>query len=262
MRGLRLSAYLLAAGVFGCATAGDGGGNNADAPGGNVDAPGGNVDAPGGNVDAPGGNIDAPGTPIDAPAGNIDAALQTITLSQGTNTVTALNTVSCNAGGITAENSYYRVFQLSSFGVDRPFTAQRVDFGVENANAEIGTSQTIQIKLHTLSGAFITTNLTNVAGQNVSVADTTTGIVVPVALSPAPVIQPTATLVAEIFIPDGDVDNNGVGNSIFVGSNAAAETGPSYIRAPDTGCAITQPTTMAAAGFPNVHVVLTVTGVY
>jgi hypothetical protein len=243
-----------------CATADNGGGGN-----GNVDAPGNNnVDAPGGgNVDAPGGgNVDAPGTPIDAPAGTIDAALQTITLSQGTNTVTALNTVSCNAGGITAENSYYRVFQLSTHGVVRPFTAQRVDFGIENANAEVGTSQTIQVRLWTLNGAFITSNLTAVAGQNVSVADTTVGVVVPVALSPAPVIQPNATLVAEIFIPDGDVDNNGVGNSIFVGSNTAAETGPSYIRAPDTGCAITQPTTAAAAGFPNMRVVLTVTGVF
>ncbi|HUQ08414.1 MAG TPA: hypothetical protein VM261_38250 [Kofleriaceae bacterium] len=258
MSGIRMFASVVIA-LGACATADNGGGGN-----GNVDAPGNNnVDAPGGgNVDAPGTSVDAPVTPIDAPGGTIDAALQTITLSQGTNTITALNTVSCNAGGVTAENSYYRVFQLSSFGVVRPFTAQRVDFGVETADAEVGTSQTVQIRLYTLSGAFITSNLTNVAGQNVTVADTAAGVVVPVALSPAPVIQPNATLVAEIFIPDGDVDNNNVGNIIFVGSNTAAETGPSYIRAPDTGCAITQPTTAAAAGFPNMHVVLTVTGVF
>jgi hypothetical protein len=264
MRGLRLSAFLLA-GVMGCASAGEGGGNNGnvDAPGGNnTDAPGGNVDAPGGNVDAPGGTIDAP-VSIDAPAGNIDAALVTVTLSQNSaTTITAANTVSCNAANITAENSYYRVFQLSTFGVTRPFTAQRVDFGIESADAEIGTSQTVQIKLHTLNGAFVTGNLTNVAGQNVAVADTATGTVLPVALSPAPVIQPNATLVAEIFVPDGDVDNNGVGNSIFIGSNTAAETAATYIRAPDTGCAITQPATMSSIGFPNVHVVLTVTGQY
>jgi hypothetical protein len=258
MRGLRLSAFLLAAGVVGaCASATTGGENN-----GNVDAPGSNTDATGGDVDAPGGgDIDAPGVSIDAPTVNIDAALTTITLSQsGSMAITALNSVSCNAAGVTAENSYYRVFQLSTFGVTRPFTAQRIDFGIENADAEIGTTQSVQVRLHTLSGSFVTTNLTNVAGQTVTVNDTTAGIVIPVALSPAPTIQPNATLVAELFVPDGDVDGNGAGNIIFVGSNTAAETGPSYIRAPD--CGLSEPGTTAAAGFPDMHVVLTVTGVY
>jgi hypothetical protein len=238
-----------------CATADNGGGGN-----GNVDAPGSdNVDAPGG------GNVDAPGTPIDAPAGTIDAAPQTVTLSLNSANTIVAGTVSCNKGTpgfVTAENSYYRVFQLSSFGVVRPFTAQRIDFGVESANAEVGTSQVIQVKLHTLTGAFVTGNLTPVAGQNVNVADTTTGVVVPVALSPAPVIEPSATLVAEVFIPDGDIDDNNVGNSIFMGSNTAAQTGPSYIRAPATGCDFTQPANMASLTPSNLSVVLTVTGVY
>ncbi|KAB2889495.1 MAG: hypothetical protein F9K40_19775 [Kofleriaceae bacterium] len=257
MSGTRLFASLTLA-LGACATADPGGGNN-----GNVDAPGGSeVDAPGGgDPDAPGSTVDAPMTPIDAPPGNIDAALQTITLSQsGAMTITALNSVSCNAAGITAENSYYRVFRLSDFGVVRPFTAQRIDFGVESADAEVGTSQTVQVRLYTLNGTFITTNLTSVAGQLVTVNDTTAGIVLPVALSPAPVIQPTETLVAELFVPDSDADGNGAGNIFFIGSNTTAETGPSYIRAPD--CAITQPATVDSINFPDMHVVLTVTGVF
>ncbi len=249
MSGIRLSAALACA-FIGCATGEPPGGNN------------GGVDAPvGGNIDAPvGGNVDAPGTPIDAAGGGIDAGLQTITLSQNSSTaIVALSTVSCNQtpDGVTRQNSYYRLFRLSDFGVVRPFTAQRIDFGVEAANAGIGTTQTVQVRLSTLTGAFITTNLTNVAGQNVSVNDVTgAGIVIPVALSPQPVIQPGATLVAEVQVPDGVA----AGNIFFAGSNAAAETGPSYVKAVD--CAITEPQTMLAIGFPDVHIVLTVTGVF
>jgi len=256
MSGTRLfSSLALALGALAlgaCATADPGGGN------GNVDAPGnGDVDAPGGNIDAPSGNVDAPSTPIDAPAGNVDAALTTVTLQQMTSTAIVPGTPSCNVNttGVTRENSYYRVFRLSDFGVTRPFTAQRVDFGVEEADAGVGTSQAVQVRLHRLTGALITANLTNVAGQNVTVNDGAS-IVIPVALSPAPVLQPSDTLVAEVFVPDGMA----AGNIFFMGSNATAETGPSYIKA--TACSVNEPQTMASINFPNAHLVLTVTGVY
>jgi hypothetical protein len=247
MRGLRCLAFL-GLGFAACATAEPGGNGGPDATG--------NVDATS-NVDAPGGDIDAPTTPIDAPAGNIDAALQTITLSQSSSTTIVAGSPSCNitATGVTRENSYYRVFRLSDFGVVRPFTAQRVDFGVEDATAGVGTSQSVQVRLHTLNGAFITANLVNVAGQNVTV-NNSTNVVLPVALAPQPVIQPSDTLVAEVFVPDGMA----AGNIFFIGSNASAETGPSYIRALD--CSVTEPATMASIAFPDAHIVLTVTGVF
>lgn len=248
-----MSVALGALALGACATADPGGGN------GNVDAPGNDqVDAPGGgDPDAPGGNVDAPPTPIDAPAGNVDAALTTVTLQQMTSTTIVPGTPSCNvtATGVTRENSYYRVFRLSDFGVTRPFTAQRVDFGVEEADAGVGTSQAVQVRLHRLTGALITANLTNVAGQNVTVNDGAS-LVVPVALSPAPVLQPSDTLVAEVFVPDGMA----AGNIFFMGSNATAETGPSYIKA--TACSVNEPQTMASINFPDAHLVLTVTGVY
>ncbi len=241
---------LLAGGLLGCATAGDGG-SNPDGRGGTIDAPGGTIDAPGGTIDAPGGTIDAAGGPIDAPA------QQTITLQQMTSTAIVAGSPSCNvtATGVTRENSYYRVFRLSDFGVIRPFTAQRVDFGVEEANSGVGTTQAVQVRLHTLNGALLTANLTPIAGQTVTVNDGTS-VVLPVALSPAPVIQPSATLVVEVNVPDGMA----AGNVFFIGSNATAETGPSYIKA--TACTVNEPATMASINFPNAHVVLTVTGVF
>jgi hypothetical protein len=61
-------------------------------------------------------------------------------------------------------------------------------------------------------------------------------------------------LVVEVLTPDGAA----AGNSFFIGSNAAAETGPSYLRAP--ACGVNNPTTTAAIGFPNMHIVMNVNG--
>src|SRR5204862_5419235 len=58
----------------------------------------------------------------------------------------------------------------------------------------------------------------------------------------------------ELFTPDGTTS----GHLFFVGSNAAAEPAPSYISA--AGCGITVPTTTAAVGFPNMHIVFNVNG--
>jgi hypothetical protein len=46
----------------------------------------------------------------------------------------------------------------------------------------------------------------------------------------------------------------GAGNSFFVGSNAAAESGPSYLSA--AACAVVVPATTGSIGFPNMHIVL------
>ena len=221
----------------------------------NVDAA--RIDAPPGDIDAPPGTIDAPPVPIDARV--IDApTTQTITLSQGPTTITADNSLACTqtATGYTSENSYYRAFRLADHGVNTAFTATRVDFGVENAVSGTGGSQSVQVKLYTVSGAFPAGVLTQIAGQIVTVNNTTTGITIPVTMSPAGVAAAGSTLVAEVYVPDG----RPVGNTFFIGSNTAAETGPSYIRAPD--CSATNPVTFASTGNPGVHIVLTVTGTY
>lgn len=242
-----LAVVLLA--VVGCATATvSSSGDDVEVDAARIDAPPGTIDAPPGTIDAR--IVDAPPPPIDAPI------VQTITLSQGATTITAANTVSCNATGLTAENSYYRAFRLSDFGVSTAFTANRIDVGIESASAGIGISQTIQVKLYTVAGTFPAGVMTQIAGQIATVNDTATGLVLPVTLSPTGLAPAGSTVVAEVFIPDGQA----VGNSIFVGSNTAAETAPSYIRAPT--CGSTAPATLASVGFPAVHIVLTVTGTY
>lgn len=237
--------------VTGCATAsvaendGDGGTD--------VDAPPGTIDA---RTDGTPPPIDAP-LPIDARIIDGPPAPQTITLSQSSSTaITALNSVACanNTSGATRENSYYRVFRLSDFGVSTAFTAQRVDVGIEEADSLTGT-QTIQVRLYTLNGGFTLPNLTAIAGQTVTIANTALSTT-QVTLAPAGVAPAGSTVVVEVFSPDGNTN----GNIFYPGSNAAAETGPSYIRAPDCGAA--QPATFASLSQPQVHLVLTVTGTY
>ncbi len=194
--------------------------------------------------------IDAP---IDAPP------VQTATLSQSSSLViTADNSLACTqtTTGFTSENSYYRAFRLADHGVTTAFTANRIDVAVENAVAGAGTSQTIQVKLYTVAGTFPAGVLTQIAGQVVTVPNTTTGTTIPVTLSPPGIAAAGSTVVAEVYVPDGRT----VGNTFFIGSNTAAETGPSYIRAPD--CSASNPVTFASTGNPGVHVILTVTGTY
>jgi len=246
-----LGAVLFVCLLTACATAGPAG--NGD---GGDDIDGNNGSDGPGPIDARPDGTPIDGPPIDAP---IDApSTQTITLSQSSSTaITALNSVACsdNLTGYTRENSYYRVFRLADFGVNTAFTAQRVDVGIEDAEPG-GSSQSFTVRLHTLNGAFLTANLTPIAGQVVTAPVTTTGLVMPVALSPAGVAPAGSTLVVEILVPDGYA----AGNIFFIGSNTATESGPSYIRAPD--CGLNEPGTFASVGFANVHIILTVTGTY
>jgi hypothetical protein len=224
-----------------------------------IDAPGPPIDAPGPPIDAPDLPIDAPGLPIDAPAQPIDAPItQTITLSQSsTTTITTLNSVGCvDMFGATAENSYYRVFRLTDFGVNTPFTATRFDFGLEQADSVFGT-QSLQVRLYTLTSTFILTNLTLLKSQIVPVANQAL-VNVQVPLTGVGVAGAGATIVAEVFVPDGQA----FGDILFLGSNAAPETGPSYIRAPDCGALQPAPIASLIPATQMVRYIITVTGTY
>ena len=238
------------AAASGCATATVAGDDDDVLLDARIDAPPGTIDA---RIDAPPGTIDAA---VDAPIAIDAPTTQTITLSQGSNTITPLNTIACSnqTTGFTAENSFYRSFRLADHGVTTAFTANRVDLGIETA-AGAGGSQTIQVRLYTVAGAFPAGVLTPIAGQSVTVPDQS-NTVIQVPLSPAGVAPAGSTIVAEVFTPDGRT----VGNTFYIGSNTAAETQPSYIRAPI--CGSTNPVSYATAGFPTVHIVLTVTGTY
>jgi hypothetical protein len=213
------------------------------------------------------------------PQTDAPTACSTITQSSS-QAITSLNSVSCNNGTGHTENSYYRAFTLSSFGISGAWDIQSVDVGVELANAggsapSVGgktgfsksagsgskgvkapgaTSQPITVKLYTSSMPFPTGfpgSLTQIGITNTTVADQSNTIVNIPVTGTAPA---GSQLVVEVLTPDGTT----AGNLFFIGSNASPETGPSYLRAP--ACGVTNPTTTAALGFPNMHIVMNVNG--
>lgn len=178
----------------------------------------------------------------------LGGACGTITLTQSTSqAITAANSVSCNAGGLHTNNSYYRSFPLAA-----DINVCEVQFGVETAVGATG-SQPVTVNLYTGTGAFPGTfgSYTQIASNALSVPDQAASIF------PAP-ISALATagsnLVVEVFTPEGQT----AGNSFFIGSNADGESAPSYLMAAD--CGLTAPATTASIGFPQMQIVMNVVG--
>jgi hypothetical protein len=214
-----------------------------------------------------------PGTPDGPPIGTPDARPPapdaqpvSITLNETTSSaIVALNSRACaNSFGVTAENSYYRAFRLSDFGINSAFNVTSVSYAVESAAAEVGTSQGVQVRIYNYTGAvggaaLDTASMSQLAGVASTVPDTTGGESVTANL--AATVPAGGAFVAEIFVPNSDPDGDTYGNVFYLGSNASGETQPGYIRAPDCGSAT--PTAFSALGLTvTVDIVMTVTGTY
>lgn len=179
----------------------------------------------------------------------------TVVLTQNPNNTPTPGSVSCNNGAANgfehADNSYFRAFNLGAF--PSGFNACAVEFGVETANAgDPATTQPITVNIYSnTGGAFPAGTRTVVGTATVQVPDQTLGLVsVPITAN----VPAGAELVAEVFTPNGQAANH----SFFIGSNATAETGPSYIQAAD--CGLASPAALSSIGFPNMHLILNVRG--
>ncbi len=184
------------------------------------------------------------GTLLDVPA---------ITITHSASDSIIAGSVACNSGGIHTDNSYFRAFTLADFGITQDFDVTMVEIGIETATGGGGT-QPMTVNLWTSSQPFPTGfpgSVTQIGTANINVPDQSlTLFQIPVTGS-APA---GSELVVEIFTPDGTAG----GNSFFIGSNPLGQTGVSYILA--ASCGITTPTDLTAIGFPDMHIVMSVTG--
>jgi hypothetical protein len=217
------------------------------------------ADASNGTKDGP--QKDAPAT-IDArpDAPNVDAPPVDRTLKQTTvDTITVNNSQVCGNVNGTSENSYYRVFKLSDFGITTAFNVTAVSFGVENATAGgVATSQPVQVKLSNYTGSLAGTTLTTSALTLINAINISVDNVATPAITTTPItgIVPIGgTLVVEIASPDGTA----IGNKFYLGSNAGGESAPGYLRAP--ACSNATPKKWTAVGVTStMHLVISVTG--
>lgn len=215
----------------------------------------------------PAGDSEAAPAPVDGggsflPDGGVapDAAPVAVTLTQSNSQeITPQNSVACieqDADGNPIEhreNSFYRVFNLESSGVTGRLEITSVALGIQSAESA-GGNQPMSIRLHTLAGNDLELDrLTEIGRADQSVADQGAGILsVPITAT----AEAGSRLVLEVFLPDA----NGSGNLLFPGSNADGQTGPTYIRAPASGCDLVEPTDIADIGFPEMQLVVSVIG--
>lgn len=178
----------------------------------------------------------------------------TITQSQS-HAIVSGNSIACHISYKHAANAYLREFALADFGILGAFQVQQVEFGVERADAGSGASQPGQVRLYRKidpTSPLTYANLTALAAVDIDIPDMAlTRYKTPIAgTAPA-----GSVLVVELFTPDGRPD----GHTFFIGSNPGGQSGPTYIAAAD--CNAPEPTDTAQLGYPNMHVVMNVTGI-
>jgi hypothetical protein len=212
----------------------------------------------GGGDDAP--IIDAPGHPIDGPAGT-----QQITLSQTNNmTVAPGLAVACGNTSGTADNSWYRVFRLSDYGVTSTLHVTQVSFMVDYADSLAG-SQTGTVKIGTYAGtvdgtSLNTAQITTIGSVPVTIPNGDSMVAVPPAVIGAAAVDvpANANLIVELDMPDGEA----AGDFFYIGVSSGGEMHPGYIRSSVSACGATTPASLVSIGHADNAVMLTVSGNY
>ncbi|NLG19943.1 MAG: S8 family serine peptidase [Actinomycetales bacterium] len=176
-----------------------------------------------------------------------------VTLTHSTsNEVVTANSVACSPdeGFSTVDNGYLRHFALSDLGVTGDLSVTSVSFGVE---AMRPTAETVGVNLYRMidpAGAFVYSNFEALGSTSYTVEPMEAQVVtVPVTAE----VPAGSTLVVEVDAPD-----LGGSAAFFIGSNAAGQSAPSYLRS--ATCGLDEPTDTAAIGFPGMHIVMSVTG--
>lgn len=174
--------------------------------------------------------------------------------TQGDNTIATGLSLACSDQTGTKENSWYRMFALPEFGVDKPFVVNRVNFGVQTAIGE----QRVKVSIGTYAGP---AGAVELDPSKLDVLGLTT-ISVPEgkqqmlqANFPAIVVPADANLIVEV-----KTEGIAEGAFFYLGATQSPELIPGYLRAP--GCNAPVPRMTSALGYSQTHLVLSVSGTY
>jgi hypothetical protein len=164
--------------------------------------------------------------------------------------------VACSDANGTSENSWYRMFALSDYGVVGKLSINRVNFGVQTV---IGYDQRVKVSVGTYAGSAGSVELDptkiDVLGlTTISVPEGSDGQMLQ-ANFPAIEVSEGSNLVVEIKT-EGFTD----GRFFYLGATTGSETMPGYLRAPS--CGIQKPRMTSAFGYSQSHLVIAVSGSY
>lgn len=162
--------------------------------------------------------------------------------------------LACSDDTGTKENSWYRVFKLEDFGVDKTFHVHRVNFGVQTAIGE----QRVKVSIGTYAG-------------NAGAVELDPTKIDVLALNTIPVREGTFYMAQAAFpdteIPAGsnlvvEVKTEGIsdGGYFYLGATTSTEMVPGYLRAPT--CKTPNPLMTSALGHTDTHLVIAVSGSY
>lgn len=206
------------------------------------------------NLPSDDGEGDGSETPDVDAAPAADARQQARVLSQTTSSTIEPDTsiICSDDDGINFENSYYRVFDLQAEGIMSAFHVTKVSVGVERAVGGGDGTQPMEVLLHTLNGGNLgTDNLSSLANSSADVPD---GEGTQVEFPFDADVPAGSQLTVEVHVPDG----GNTGDSFLIGANNDGQTAPGYILAQE--CGDDQPADMAEIGFPDVDIIIEVSG--
>lgn len=174
--------------------------------------------------------------------------------TQGDNVIATGLSLACSDPNGTKENSWYRLFALKDFGIDKPFQISRVNFGVQTAIGE----QRVKVSIGTYAGSAgsVELDMTKVDMLGLTTMSVPEGKQqVMQATFPGLTVQPDANLLVEI-------KSEGIAEGAFfyLGATASPELMPGYLRSP--GCGTSAPLMTSALGYSQTHLVISVSGAY
>ncbi len=165
-------------------------------------------------------------------------------------TIAAQHTVQCiNAAGIPTTNGLARTFTIAS-----DTSVCGVEFGVESNN-EVG-SWPVEVNLYEGDITGAVANLELRASKTVVIPANVTQQHFNAIFDEPVAFEAGEQLVVELFFESRVIAQGGDGGKLYLGSNAQGQSAPSYIRAET--CNLPNFISYAAAGAPNVHLVMQV----
>jgi len=207
------------------------------------------------SVDSPdaGGGEPLPGPDAEARA-DAQPRSERVLSQTDSNIVEGDASIACvDDDGRPVENSYYRVFDLAAEEIEGSFHVTKVEIGVQIADGGDDGALPIDVRLHTLAPE-LPLQVQNLGPVATATNDATERSDNRLAFDFDADIRSGSRLVVEVHAPDG----RGRGDAFFIGANDDGQSAPSYIRA--TECEDDPPRDLATVGFPDMHIIIDVTG--